>query len=477
MLDLISDIVKKESHYIILLVFIVSVLIGFISIPCFAQTRNNLVTGSIEPLFYKLWQDPQLEKRIEEGIRNNRMGFATLQFFDNKGTPLTNVEIDLEQIRHEFLFGANIFMLGGFPTARQNKQFESAFTSIFNYATVPFYWSDLEPVQDKPRFAKDSPPIYRRPPPDAVVEFCQKNGLEMKGHPLVWHQWYPKWRPDDPQEAMRLVDKRIQIIAARYGETITRWEVVNEPVERNLWAVKWFNLPDDYIIRSFSFAANCFPLKDKLMINEANTFSWLKFKGDSSLYYEMIRELLNNGIRIDEIGMQLHCFSSEAWQPLLSGLQYTPADMLKVLDKYSDFGLPLAITELTFPTLPNTSEGERIQEIIARNFYRLWFSHPNVNAITWWNMVDGTAASEEDKTNAGLLRKDFSPKPAFTTLHDLIRKEWWTKIRQNSGKSNELKVQGFYGDYQIIATYKGKTIREEIHLSKNGKNNFKFKFE
>jgi GH35 family endo-1,4-beta-xylanase len=100
-------------------------------------------------------------------------------------------------------------MLGGFPTPEQNRQFEAAFTALFNYATVPFYWSDLEPEPGKPRFAKDSPPIYRRPPPDAVVSFCQQHDLATKGHPLVWHQWYPKWRPDDPQEAMRRVEQRI----------------------------------------------------------------------------------------------------------------------------------------------------------------------------------------------------------------------------------------------------------------------------
>jgi endo-1,4-beta-xylanase len=449
----------------------------FLTITGYALAQDNPLSGKISPLYEKLWKDPAIENRIAEGIRTNRMGTATLRFVDSKGTPLKNVDIDMEQTCHEFLFGANIFMLGGFPTPEQNRQFETSFTSIFNYATVPFYWSDLEPEQGKPRFAKESTPIYRRPPPDAVVEFCQKNGIEMKGHPLVWHQWYPKWRPDDPQEAMKANEKRIDEIAARYAESIRRWEVVNEPVERDLWAVKWFNLPDDYLTKSFLAAGMAFPKKDKMMINEATTFSWLKFNGDSSKYYNMIRGLLNKGLRIDEIGMQLHCFSAATWQPVLDGIQFAPADMYKVLDKYSDLGRPIGITELTLPTLPNSAVGEAVQATVARNWYRLWFSHPGVNAITWWNMVDGTAAPGEDKTNAGMLRKGFSPKLSYTVLHDLIKKEWWTIIKKNSGQGASLKVHGFYGNYQITSTYKGKIVKQNISLTKKGQNDFEIQFK
>ena len=145
--------------------------------------------------YQALWNDPKVSRRIEEGIRANRMGDAVLRLTGAGSQPLSNAKVRVEQTRHDFLFGANIFMLGGFPTPEENRQFEKMFTSLLNYATVPFYWSDLEPEPGKPRFAKDSPPIYRRPPPDAVVEFCREHGLAMKGHPLVWHQWYPKWRP------------------------------------------------------------------------------------------------------------------------------------------------------------------------------------------------------------------------------------------------------------------------------------------
>jgi len=381
----------------------------------------------------------------------------------------------IEQTRHAFLFGANIFMFGGFPTQEKNRQFEKMFTSLLNYATVPFYWSDLEPEPGKPRFAKDSPPIYRRPPPDVVVEFCQKHGLAMKGHPLVWHQWYPKWRPEDPQAAMRRIEQRIAEIAARYGTTIQRWEVVNEPCERHLYAEKWCNLPEDYVFRSLSTAAKMFPAGDRMMLNEANG-SWLEFNEERSPYYRLIREMLDRGARVDEFGMQLHIFSEQAWQLALAGKRFAPADFFKVLDRYSDFDRPIHITEITIPALPQSPEGERNQATLARNFYRLWFSHPRVEAISWWNLVDGTAHKGEDKWHAGILRNDFSPKPAHEALDRLINRDWKTVLETNSTARGEVEFRGFHGEYTVTAQSRGKTVKQTFRLKKGAPNEWTVRF-
>ena len=96
-----------------------------------------------DPAYDRLWQDPEVEQRINVGIQANRMGFATLRFLDAQGAPLTNVEIKLEQTRHEFLFGCNLFMLRQFPTGELNKRYEDVFRSVFNLAVVPFFWSEI----------------------------------------------------------------------------------------------------------------------------------------------------------------------------------------------------------------------------------------------------------------------------------------------------------------------------------------------
>ena len=49
----------------------------------------------------------------------------------------------------------------------------------------------------------------------------------------------------------------------------------------------------------------------------------------------------------------------------------------------------------------------------------------------------------------GLVRKDGSVKPSYLALEHLIKGEWWlppTPLRTNS--QGEIRVRGFYGDYQ-----------------------------
>jgi GH35 family endo-1,4-beta-xylanase len=443
----------------------------------------------------ELWQNPAVEQRIADGIRTNRMDEVVLNLTGGDGAPLTNVTVKVEQTRHDFLFGANPFMLGGFPTPEENLKYEKLYTSLFNYTTVPFYWSDLEPEPGKLRFAKDSPVIYRRPPPDAVVEFCKQHGIEMKGHPLVWAQWYPKWRPDDPLEVMVRIEQRIAEIAARYGDSIKRWEVVNEPCERRTWEVRWCNLPEDYVFGSLSMAAKLMPAGDRMMLNEAITFSWVEFYGTESRYYRLIREMLARGARVDEIGFQFHIEKDKVWREVLSGQNsipaseqrsddrlprvlngayFAPLNIFKVLDQYSVFGRPLAITEISFPTRPNTLDGERDQALVTRNYYRLWFSHPSVNAITWWNIVDGTSHGE-DRLLAGLVRRDFSPKLAYKALDQLINHDWKTQFETNSTAGGKVAFRGFHGDYKVTVQVGDKTATHTFHLKKGSANNWNFK--
>ncbi|MEI7731078.1 MAG: endo-1,4-beta-xylanase [Verrucomicrobiota bacterium] len=433
-----------------------------------AQAQDKSPIVKRDPQYGNLWQDPQVEQRINAGIQLNRMGFATIRFVDAQSNALNHVEIKLEQTRHEFLFGCNLFMLDGFPSAELNQRHEEAFCSVFNLAVLPFFWRDLEPEPGKLRFAKDSPRVYRRPPPDRCLEFCQSHGITPKGHLLIWHQWLPNWLPDNQDEVKRLMIQRFEQIAARYGKDIKYWDVVDEA----LYRPPEVPLPKDYVYTAMQEAARIFPRDAKLDIGDAQ-LCLKDFHLDSSPYYLMIHNLLLRNARLDAVGLsfQTHFLPLQQYSTELR-----PLEMFRLLDQYADFRLPIQFTQVTVPGLPAGAEGEKNQAETVRNVYRLWFSHPNVEMINWWNLVDGTAVPSENKWLPGLLREDLSRKPAFEVLYNLIRNEWWTKIQQNSGPKTSLKIQGFYGDYQLIANHGGNTLQSKIHLTKGGMNEFVIQF-
>ena len=132
--------------------------------------------------------------RETTGIELNRKGDAEITVTVPEGMSMPQeITLEIEQKNHEFRFGANLFMLDELETPEKNAIYRQKFPEIFNLATIPFYWSTLEPERGKPRFAADSPKIYRRPPIDLCIDYCRENGIEPKCHCLNYNAFAPDW--------------------------------------------------------------------------------------------------------------------------------------------------------------------------------------------------------------------------------------------------------------------------------------------
>lgn len=406
---------------------------------------NPLVSSAYE----KLWADPSLQSRIDEGIRLHRQSDAVIRVVGFDGKPMPGVKVRAAQHDSPFQFGSNIFKLGNYADAVLNRGYEDAFCALFNGATVPFYWRTLEPEQGRPRFAEHSVPIARRPPPDRVVNFCRERGLRMHGHTLVWNlrKWsVPDWLPDNPGEAAPFWEKRIREIGARYGESIQRWDVLNEAVSHYERSASGLEMQPDYEGKSFEWAEKHLPADARLDINET-TGVW--DGGAKTEFTALIERLLAAKRRVGAIGIQFHLFNDADLARVLSGETFRPEALLAALDHYGRFNLPIHISEITLTAPGNTPEGLAAQALVARNFYRLWFSHPATEGITWWNLPDGGAAQGENKVWSGLLFEDMSPKPSYLALQKLIRGEWRTRAEGVTDADGVFRFRGFHGSYLL----------------------------
>ena len=130
-------------------------------------------------------QASETDARVKAGIEANREGDATLVFTNAQGRPCERVHVKVRQLRHDFKYGANLFGLAETKNGAESAAaYRERFAAAFNMATLPFYWEGNEPQPGKTRFAKDSPYIYRRPPIDLCLEFCEAHGIEPKAHCL-----------------------------------------------------------------------------------------------------------------------------------------------------------------------------------------------------------------------------------------------------------------------------------------------------
>jgi GH35 family endo-1,4-beta-xylanase len=174
----------------------------------------------------------------------------------------------------------------------------------------------------------------------------------------------------------------------------------------------------------------------------------------SSAYDILVEGLLEAGLQLDVIGIQSHMHQGY-W-----GVEKTEW----VLANFERFHLPIHFTENTIvsghimpPEIvdlndyqvsdwPTTPEGEERQAEQVVTHYKTLMAHPAVQAINWWDFVDGGWLGAP----AGLLHRDYSPKPAYEALHKLIKGEWWlSPARLTTNAEGQINVSGFPGEYAL----------------------------
>ncbi len=419
----------------------------------------------------KHFEDPNSPWRKEalENIEKYRKGDVKIKLVDKSGAPLTGAEVRLKQKSHEFKFGANIFMLDELETEEKNETYKRKFAELFNMATLPFYWCDTEPEKGKTRYKKDSPKLYRRPPVDLCLEFCEENGIEPREHALAYDYFYPKWLKGlTVDEEKREIEAHFREIAELYADRIKNIEVTNEMFWEEGQNVTSFYREPDFIKWCFDTARKYFP-DNRLIIND-----W-RYLDE---YRDYLKENIEKGAPIDVVGIQHHFFYPIEREQTEGAKLYNPEYFIPQLAKFEELGLPIEISEVTVPAYSNSDEDEEIQARLIENLYTYWFSRPLFEKIVYWNLVDGYAAfapqgdmtSGENKYYGALLRFDLSEKPAYKTLKKLIQETWHTEESLKTDENGETSFRGFYGDYEIAAN--GKIMDNPISVSKNGDNSF-----
>jgi GH35 family endo-1,4-beta-xylanase len=407
-----------------------------------------------------LAQEEQLLAEAKERIERHRKGDVTLVVQAPNGKPIANAELTLTQVRHEFLFGCNIYRWGRIPDPKREELYRERFAGIFNYATLPFYWASYERERGKPNYDYT----------DRVVEWCQQHGITCKGHPLAWdHQASSPdhWLPDDFAEIEKLSTGRVREIVKRFAGRIDIWDVVNEPTD--VWRFptkmsKWARHigPVAFATLHLKVAREANP-KATLLVND--------YRVDEA-YLKILQQLKDEEGRwlFDVIGIQSH----------MHGGAWSPQRTWQVCERFAQLGLPLHFTETTIVSGTRidkerwgetTPEGEEQQANATARFYTTLFSHPAVRAITWWDFSDDGAWMGAP---AGWLRKDMSPKPVYERMLGLIKGEWWTKVDGKTNNDGVWQARVFYGDYELtVRTPDGRVSKQRLSIRSGKDNKFK----
>ena len=506
---------------LIISLFILFVLSGFSNAQNSEKFGERVGTTAntdavMSEAYWDLW-NPNVQAKIDKDIEQYRKADAILIFEDLPA----GAEVKVEQISHDFIFGAHIFNFNQLGTVERNRKYKDLFGTLFNSATISFYWKKFEMEPNRPRFREEYwdteeywnqvkepefEPHWRRPASDPVVEFCRKKGIRLHGHNITWgsRKWqHPEWLyeefcPEEEKEKIknlsrdelygltpsqieeliptyskemnRLMNKRIIELANYYGDQIHSWDVVNESATDfglgrmipgdKICKSHYGLMPGDYTFETFKTADRVFPENVLLNIND--------YKNDID-YLNQVNDLRSRGAKIDIMGSQMHMFNPQQCLDIADGKPIeTPEIVWNKMEVLSKAGLPIHLSEITITSPGDDERGREIQAIIARDLYRLWFSIENMMGITWWNVVDGCGAPGEP-TISGLFTRNMEPKPSFYALNHLINDEWKTKTKIKVGEDGTAKFRGFKGLYSIKWKDKnGNVQKTQFYLKENG---------
>ena len=479
----------------------------------FPRSAKDDTSGFMSQAYWAIWNEEE-QARIDSDIERYRKadGEVTLENIAK------NSVVKIEQLSHEFKFGAHLFNYNQLGKSEYNDRYKELYGTLFNSGTIPFYWRKFETEPGRVRFATEywdteefwnncpdpyDQPHWRRPSTDQLVEFCKQKGIRAHGHVLVWgnRRWHqPEWVlnmmtpaereayarffPNEPnrfrdedvlsEEYKRLshdevaaifkhyadtlkqtYDKRIELIANHYKGQIESWDVVNES------AVDYQSgaLIDNHAVSKTRYGL-MHGDHDYTSLKSAEKYFPSEVKLNindyhlTSAYKEQVKRLLKRGCKIDIMGMQMHLFNPKQCVDIAEGKSIQTPEQIR--------GYIESLKELALPlhlseitiAAPSTDQRGYMMQAIIAQNLYRLWFSMEYMMGITWWNVVDNCGVKGEPTTSGIFTREMQAKPVYHALNNLINNEWKTSLETKADKQGRVAFRGFKGNYRITWTDK-----------------------
>lgn len=352
-------------------------------------------------------------------------------------------KVKVEQVRHEFWFGAaiaNQAFNGTMPEA-DAKRYREVFLENFNSAVTEnaLKWLSMEPQRGKVDYATV----------EAMLRWTDEHRLPLRGHNVFWgiHQFVQPWLKTMSNEELRAtVEARARDVASRYRGRFAEYDLNNEMIHGNFYAERL----GPQITKEMTEWMHAEDPEAKLYLNDYDILTGNRLDD----YVKQIRELLAQGVSIAGIGVQGH----------LHAESFDRAALRNALDVLAQFKLPIRVTEFNMPgqrskfyereDIAITAKEEEAKARDIVDYYRICFEHPAVDGILMWGFWEGANWIPQ----SSLYKRDWTPTPAAKAYRDLIFGEWWTNWEGQADANGRCEVPAFFGEHRVTSGGKAKTV-------------------
>jgi len=234
---------------------------------------------------------------------------------------------------------------------------------------------------------------YNFGPGDALLQWCQSNGIKMRGHTLAFWQSIPPWLKNtvNPSNARDLLTQHIQTVCGHYAGKLHSWDVVNEAIQpedhnpdgirNSVWQAA---MGTDYIPLAFNVARQADP-QALLVYNDFGVeYDFPGIDARRTAILNLISKLKSQNVPIQAFGLQAHLYGG-ALQKLNTKL------LTGFLKSISDMGLKILVTELDvqdkgLPADPNARDQAIAQSYST--FLNAVLQNTNVIVVETWGLSD-----------------------------------------------------------------------------------------
>jgi endo-1,4-beta-xylanase len=251
---------------------------------------------------------------------------------------------------------------------------------------------------------------------DAIVAFAEENGMEVRGHTLVWHHALPAWLEKggfEGDELREILEEHIHTVVSRYRGRVRYWDVVNEAIadgtaglRESLWSK---GVGPDYVELAFRRAHAADP-DARLFYND---YGGEGLGPKSDAIYEFVSGMLEKGVPVHGIGLQMHVdLRAAGW---LDGLA-------RNMERLGALGLEVHITELDVRLKDSPSaEDLESQANLYGSILNVALGQEACRALLTWGFTDRHSWIPHFYKGYGsalIFDASYEAKPAY---HELTR--------------------------------------------------------
>ncbi|MBI4323952.1 MAG: endo-1,4-beta-xylanase [Chloroflexi bacterium] len=162
---------------------------------------------------------------LDESIRQVRMGMLVIE-------AAPGAEVRVEQLRHEFWFGAALAnqMFGRRANAETAAQYKKVFLENFNSAVTEnaLKWHSMEPQKGVVDYSVV----------DAMLDWTRQHEIPLRGHNVFWgvpNRVQPRLKALDDDALREALKARALDVARRYRGRFAEYDLNNEMLHANYY--------------------------------------------------------------------------------------------------------------------------------------------------------------------------------------------------------------------------------------------------